>query len=191
MVAQNYISASELDIDRFTTGSVSGVTISPTKPGQVLIACATGLGPVTGGDNIASPGFNFEANGVNAQIIVDGVSITPTYVGRAPGLAGTDQGTGCTHIAHLYRCRSPVTSMRTEAARRRNPVATSDFLHERRRCYGRTGTYLCEEGVAYYRKTAQRVRLIFSAYLLDPGNRNMLWRVRLISARYRDRRPLA
>jgi uncharacterized protein (TIGR03437 family) len=104
-VAQNYISATELDVDRFTTGAVSGVTISPAKPGQPLIAWATGLGPVTGGDNTASAGFNFEANGVNVQVIVGGMSITPVYAGRAPGLAGADQinftlpanvPTGCT-----------------------------------------------------------------------------------------------
>jgi uncharacterized protein (TIGR03437 family) len=105
VVDQNYISASELDVDRFTTGTVGGVTISPAKPGQALVAWATGLGPVTGGDNIASAGFNFEANGVNVQVIVGGVSITPAYAGRAPGLAGADQinftlpasvPTGCT-----------------------------------------------------------------------------------------------
>ncbi len=104
-VIQNYISATELDVDRFTTGSVGGFTISPAQPGQTLIAWATGMGPVTTGDNTASPGYNFEANGVNVQVIVGGVSITPLYAGRAPGLAGTDQinfvlpsnvPTGCT-----------------------------------------------------------------------------------------------
>ncbi|MDR3700716.1 MAG: hypothetical protein P4L56_13815 [Candidatus Sulfopaludibacter sp.] len=104
-VAQNYISQSQLDINRFTTGSVSGITISPAKPGQTLIAWGTGLGAVTGGDNVASAGYNFAANGVNVQVIVGGMSITPFYAGRAPGLAGADQidftlpsnvPTGCT-----------------------------------------------------------------------------------------------
>jgi hypothetical protein len=104
-VVQNYISAAQLDVDSFTTGTVSGITISPAKPGQVLVAWATGLGPVAGGDNTASPGFNFAANGVNVQVIVGGMSITPAYAGRAPGLAGADQinftlpanvQTGCT-----------------------------------------------------------------------------------------------
>lgn len=104
-VVQNYISAAQLDVDRFTVGTVSGVTISPARPGQVLIAWATGMGPVTGGDNTASPGFDFNANGVNVKVIVGGTSITPLYAGRAPGLAGADQinftlptdtPTGCT-----------------------------------------------------------------------------------------------
>jgi hypothetical protein len=71
----------------------------------VLIAWATGMGPVTGGDNVASPGFDFSANGVNVQVIVGGMTIKPLYAGRAPGLAGADQvnfqlpnnvATGCT-----------------------------------------------------------------------------------------------
>ena len=104
-VIQNYISAAQLDIDRFTTFSSGGFTFSPSRPGQILIAWATGMGPVTGGDNTASPGFDFNANGVNVKVIVGGVSITPLYAGRAPGLAGADQinfalpsniPTGCT-----------------------------------------------------------------------------------------------
>ena len=104
-VVQNYISAAQLDVDRFTTGSVSGTTISPARPGQVLIAWATGMGPVAGGDNTASPGFDFGANGVSVRVLVGGTSITPLYAGRAPGLAGADQinftlpanvATGCT-----------------------------------------------------------------------------------------------
>jgi uncharacterized protein (TIGR03437 family) len=90
-VVQNYISASQLDVNRFTTGSVGGVTISPAKPGQVLIAWATGMGPVSSADNTASPGFDFSANGVNVQVLIGGTAIKPLYAGRAPGLAGADQ----------------------------------------------------------------------------------------------------
>src|ERR1041385_735968 len=58
-VIQNFVSQSQLDIDRFTTFASGGYTFSPSKPGQVLIAWATGMGAVTGGDNVASPGFDF------------------------------------------------------------------------------------------------------------------------------------
>ncbi|MCX6629700.1 MAG: hypothetical protein NTW28_18945 [Candidatus Solibacter sp.] len=104
-VIQNYISAAQLDIDRFTTFASGGFTFSPSRPGQILIAWATGMGPVTGGDNTASPGFDFNASGVTVRVLVGGVSITPLYAGRAPGLAGADQinfqlpsniPTGCT-----------------------------------------------------------------------------------------------
>ena len=93
-VAQNYISSTELDLDRYTTGTVGGFTTSPAYPGETLIAWATGLGGVPFADNAATPsaGYNFDANGGSlVQVIVGGVSITPAYAGRAPGLAGADQ----------------------------------------------------------------------------------------------------
>ena len=90
-VIQNFVSPSQLDIDRFTTFAASGFTFSPSKPGQVLIAWATGMGAVAGGDNAASPGFDFTKNGVDVKVIVGGVTIAPLYAGRAPGLAGADQ----------------------------------------------------------------------------------------------------
>ncbi len=104
-VMQNYVSASELDIDRFTTGTVSGVTISPAQPGQVLIAWGTGMGPVTFADNTGSPGYDFTKNGVSVQAIVGGVSIPVAFAGRTATLAGEDEivftlptniPTGCT-----------------------------------------------------------------------------------------------
>ncbi len=104
-VMQNYVSASEIDIDRFTTGTVSGVTISPAQPGQVLIAWGTGMGPVSFADNTGSPGYDFTKNGVNVQAIVGGVSIPVAFAGRTATLAGEDEivftlpanvPTGCT-----------------------------------------------------------------------------------------------
>ncbi|MBV8818964.1 MAG: hypothetical protein JO022_11450, partial [Acidobacteriaceae bacterium] len=40
-VVQNYISASEVDVNRFTTDTVNGSYISPAHPGQTLIAWVT------------------------------------------------------------------------------------------------------------------------------------------------------
>ena len=103
-LAQNVVSASQFDVNRFTTGTVNGVTISPAKPGQTLVAYATGMGPVTGGDNVASPGVELTKS-ANVQVIVGGTSIPATYVGRVATLAGLDQinftlpsnvPTGCT-----------------------------------------------------------------------------------------------
>ncbi len=105
VLAQNVVSASEYDVDRFTTGRVGGVAISPAHPGQTLVAYATGLGPVPGGDNVASPGYDFTQNGATVQAIVGGVSVPAGYAGRTPTLAGLDQinftlpsnvPTGCT-----------------------------------------------------------------------------------------------
>ena len=107
-VVQNFISASQLDVNRFTTGSVNGVTISPAHLGQTLVLWVDGTGAVPGGtDNTASPGYDFTKNGVTVQVILGGgvKTITPLYAGRAPGLTGVEQynftltgdsPTGCT-----------------------------------------------------------------------------------------------
>lgn len=102
---QNYISASSVDLNSFTTGTGKGTTISPAKPGQFMIAYGTGLGALVGGDNAASPTHDYNADpGVAVSVIVGGVSGPVAYAGRA-GYAGEDQinfvlpsnaPTGCT-----------------------------------------------------------------------------------------------
>ncbi|MCU1237379.1 MAG: hypothetical protein JWP63_5346, partial [Candidatus Solibacter sp.] len=86
---QNYISASVVDLNRLTTGTVSGTTISPAKPGQPVIAYGTGLGAYAAGDNSASPVFDFRSS-LTIQAVVGGVTIPVDYAGRA-GYAGEDQ----------------------------------------------------------------------------------------------------
>jgi hypothetical protein len=88
-VVQNYISQSEVDVNRLTTGSFSGVPISPAKPGQTLIAWGTGLGPYAAGDNTANPVHDFSTSEPIAAV-VGGVSIPVVFAGRA-GYAGEDQ----------------------------------------------------------------------------------------------------
>ncbi|HXK07253.1 MAG TPA: hypothetical protein VMS37_32965 [Verrucomicrobiae bacterium] len=87
--AQNYISATTVDLNRLTTGSVSGVTYSPAHPGQPVIAYGTGLGGYAAGDNTTSPAFDFSKT-LTIQAIVGGTSIPVAYAGRA-GYAGEDQ----------------------------------------------------------------------------------------------------
>jgi uncharacterized protein (TIGR03437 family) len=103
-VAQNVVSSTEYDLNRLTTGTVNGVTISPAHPGEYMVAYGTGLGGVVGDDNIASPVYDFTKNGVTVNVIVGGVSIPALFAGRA-GYAGEDQvnfqlpssiPTGCT-----------------------------------------------------------------------------------------------
>ncbi len=86
---QNYISAGVVDLNRLTTGSVGGVTISPAKPGQPVIAYGTGLGAYAAGDNTASPAFDFRST-ETIVAVVGGVNIPVDYAGRA-GYAGEDQ----------------------------------------------------------------------------------------------------
>jgi len=103
-VVQNFISPSQLDINRLTTFASGGFTFSPSKPGQTLILYAVGLGAVTGGDDIAGGAFDFAANGVDVQALVGGVPIRAAFAGRTRG-TGADQinftlpaniPTGCT-----------------------------------------------------------------------------------------------
>jgi uncharacterized protein (TIGR03437 family) len=90
-VVQNYISQSQLDVDRFTTQTISGITVSPAKPGQILIAWMTGMGALPSGtDNTASAAVDFSTS-KRIRAVVGGVEIAPLYAGRAPGLAGADQ----------------------------------------------------------------------------------------------------
>jgi uncharacterized protein (TIGR03437 family) len=91
-VLQNIISATQYDLNRLTTGDIGGVTYSPAKPGQTLVVYATGLGPVPGGDNVASAAYDFTKNGVTVSVLVGGNVLLPAlYAGRAPGFAGLDQ----------------------------------------------------------------------------------------------------
>ena len=87
---QNYISASQVDLNSFTTGTGKSTTISPAHPGQYLLAYGTGIGAVSGDDNIAAPAYDFTQHGFNVQVIVGGMSIPAAYAGRA-GYAGEDQ----------------------------------------------------------------------------------------------------
>jgi uncharacterized protein (TIGR03437 family) len=88
---QNFISQGVVDLNRLTTGSVNGTTISPAHPGQFLLAYGTGLGPLAAGDNSAAgASFDFSTHGVNVQAVVGGVSIPVAYAGRA-GFPGEDQ----------------------------------------------------------------------------------------------------
>jgi uncharacterized protein (TIGR03437 family) len=106
-VVQNFISATQLDVDRLTTGTLAGSTIthSPSHPGQVIIIWGTGLGGVLGvADNVAPGAQDFRSQ-VNVTVLVGGQPITPDYAGRAPSFPGEDQinltlpsnvATGCT-----------------------------------------------------------------------------------------------
>jgi uncharacterized protein (TIGR03437 family) len=107
-VTQNYVSATDLVVNRYTTGTVGGTTIGPAVPGQTEILWVIGMGAVPGGsDTMASPTYDFTQHSVTVAVNVGGTSITPFYAGRAPGLVGVDQinftlpaniATGCTQL---------------------------------------------------------------------------------------------
>jgi len=72
--------------------NASGVTfnspLATAKPGQVVIAFGTGLGPITTPDTQPAPG---NSPTTPIQVFVGGVAASVQYSGRAPGLAGEDQ----------------------------------------------------------------------------------------------------
>jgi uncharacterized protein (TIGR03437 family) len=87
-VVYNYISQSESDVNRLTTGNYNGSLSSPAKPGQVLIAWGTGLGPYAAGDN-ATVTHDFSTS-ETILAIVGGVSIPVAFAGLS-GYAADDQ----------------------------------------------------------------------------------------------------
>jgi uncharacterized protein (TIGR03437 family) len=78
-VIQNYVSAASTPFNGLATAA---------QPGQTLILYGTGLGPISGPDNVA-PGAVSPRDDVS--IIVGGVTLTPVYAGRAPQFPGEDQ----------------------------------------------------------------------------------------------------
>ena len=88
-VVFNYISQSENDVDRLTTGNYNGSLSSPAKPGQTLVAWGTGIGPYQSGDNTAGISHDFSKS-ETITAIVGGVSIPVVFAGLN-GYAGEDQ----------------------------------------------------------------------------------------------------
>lgn len=90
-VVQNYISASQYDLNRYTTGTLSGFTYSPAHPGQIVVIWGTGLGAIASPDNTL-PGAIDLRSSLTIQVLINGVAYTPDlYGGRAPTLPGADE----------------------------------------------------------------------------------------------------
>ena len=90
-VVQNYISPTQYDLGRYTTGTLSGYTYSPSHPGQIIVIWGTGIGPITSPDNVVPGAIDLRAS-LNVEVLIDGVAIKPDlYAGRAPTLPGADE----------------------------------------------------------------------------------------------------
>ena len=77
-IVQDYVSATELPLNKPS---------APAKPGQIAIVWATGLGAVTGGDNVPPAGGDMA---VPVEVRVGGKLASRLYAGRAPTFAGVD-----------------------------------------------------------------------------------------------------
>ena len=83
----DYISPTQYDLGRYTTGTLSGFTYSPSHPGQITVIWGTGIGPITSPDNVVPGAIDLQAD-LDIQVLIDGVAIKPDlYAGRAPTLA--------------------------------------------------------------------------------------------------------
>ena len=90
-VTQNYISSTQYDLGRYTTGALSGFTYSPAHPGQIIVIWGTGMGPIGSPDNVVPGAIDLRAS-LDIQVIIDGVAFKPDlYAGRAPSLPGADE----------------------------------------------------------------------------------------------------
>jgi uncharacterized protein (TIGR03437 family) len=80
-IVQNYVSATQNPLN---------MTSLTAAPGDYVILWGTGLGPLPGGASDALP----PAAGslpASVQVLLGNLTISPSYAGRAPGLAGVDQ----------------------------------------------------------------------------------------------------
>lgn len=70
------------------TSSAPIMLTKAAQPGEVVIIYGTGLGPISGPDNVAPGSVQV---GSDVKVTVGGKTITPQYAGRAPQFAGEDQ----------------------------------------------------------------------------------------------------
>jgi uncharacterized protein (TIGR03437 family) len=78
-ILQNFIS---------TTSQPINSTAQTAAPGQVVTLWGTGLGPITGPDNVAPAAASLP---VRAELLVGGKSASVAYSGRTPCCSGVDQ----------------------------------------------------------------------------------------------------
>jgi uncharacterized protein (TIGR03437 family) len=79
-IAQNVASPTDYPLNTPST---------PAKPGQIVVVWATGMGRITGADNVA-PGASGDMKYANMFISVGGVRTAPLYAGRQAQFAGVD-----------------------------------------------------------------------------------------------------
>ncbi len=69
-------------------GSSPILMSNAAHPGETVVLYGTGLGPITGADNVAPGSVQV---GSNVVVTIAGQIVTPTYAGRTPSYAGEDQ----------------------------------------------------------------------------------------------------
>jgi hypothetical protein len=125
----------------------SGVTfnspLATAKPGQVVIAFGTGLGPITTPDTQPAPG---NSPTTPIQVFVGGVAASVQYSGRAPGLAGRGSDQFHHSRQRTFRMLGPrVCGCQRDYQQRRHALDRSQWRGMLRRRES-PGSILCRRG---------------------------------------------
>ncbi len=88
--AQEYRSATAIDLNRPASGTLGSSALAPARPGQVMVLWGTGLGPDAQSDSAGGTSGDKTAS-ANVRVIVGSQELVPAYAGRSSGLPGTDQ----------------------------------------------------------------------------------------------------
>jgi len=87
---ENFVSQSQIDLHRYTTGTLGSYTTSPAHPGQIVELFGTGLGAISVADNTAPGAIDFSKQ-LTIQVTVGGEVVPVSYAGRQPQFPGEDQ----------------------------------------------------------------------------------------------------
>jgi uncharacterized protein (TIGR03437 family) len=96
-IAQNFVAPSGYPLNSAAT---------PAMPGQIVLVWGTGLGPVSGGDNVAPAAV--DRTDVPVSISVGGVPAQRIYAGRQSQAAGVDNVYFIVPAGVAYGCQVPV-----------------------------------------------------------------------------------
>ncbi|MDP8981471.1 MAG: hypothetical protein M3O35_12875 [Acidobacteriota bacterium] len=137
-ILQNFIAADNQPIN--------SPTITATY-GQAITLWGTGLGPVTGGDNVAPKAGNLP---VQTEVFVGGVSAPLLYSGRTPCCAGVDQivftvpasaPSGCWVPVYVRTGGTTVSNVVTMAIQPSGGACTTDILPQITSAVVKGGTF--------------------------------------------------
>ena len=97
---------------------------SPAKPGQIVVLWATGLGAISGGDNVA-PGASGDMVSLPVTITVGGVAAQRLYAGRQSQFAGVDNIYFTVPAGVTFGCQVPVSIAAGGAAANTTTIAVT------------------------------------------------------------------
>ena len=133
-IAQVFQSSANFTYNSLNTGAcIFSSTCSPAHPGDTLVIVGTGLGAISGADNVAPGAVSV---GSNVTVNIGGQVITPLYAGRSPNFPGEDQvnftlpanvPTGCYVPAEVTEAGQPSNTFWLSIAAQGQTACTHPF----------------------------------------------------------------